>query len=217
MKIVIPLVADFDLTGTGASPSWQPLPWHPLTRVGGESTYQSQFKLAWSTNGIYGLASFEDRKLTCQHRENFGNLFLDDVLEVFLWPQESQPLYLEYELSPLNRELPILVPNDKGNFYGWLPWHYEGQRKTRTATHVRGGPAEPGAAVTGWSAEFFLPFALLKGLTQPPSIGDCWRANVYRIDYDQKQPTHWAWCADTGANFHQYKQFGTIEFGPQHR
>ena len=47
----------------------------------------------------------------------------------------------------------------------------------------------------------------------PPAAGSRWRANLYRIDYDAGPATHWAWCRDTGTNFHGYKEFGTILFG----
>ena len=215
MKMTIHLVDDFELTGTGSAATWQQLPWLTMTRVAGASSYATRFKLAWSATGIYCLADCEDRKLTCQDRQDFDNIFLDDVVEAFFWPSESWPLYFEYEISPLGKELPILVANNDGRFMGWRPWQYEGLRKTRTATHVRGGEAKPGAAVSGWSAEFFIPFALLKGLTEAPKMGDLWRGNVYRIDYDELPMSQWAWCPDTGGNFHRFQQFGTIEFGPR--
>jgi hypothetical protein len=47
-----------------------------------------------------------------------------DVFEAFVWPDERDPLYFEYEISPLGRELPILIPNLGGRFLGWRPWHY---------------------------------------------------------------------------------------------
>lgn len=215
MKMTIPLVDDFELTGTGSAAPWQELPWVTLTRVGGGSNYATRIKLAWSETGIYCLADCEDRKLSCQDRQDFDKIFLDDVVEAFFWPHESRPLYFEYEISPLGKELPILVPNIDGRFWGWLPWQYEGLRKTRTATHVRGGEAKPGAAVSGWSAEFFIPFALLKGMTDGPKMGDLWRGNVYRIDYDEPLVSQWAWCPDTGGDFHDFQRFGTIEFGPR--
>jgi hypothetical protein len=60
---------------------------------------------------------------------DFLDLWNEDVVEAFFWTDESNPIYFEYELSPLNYELPILVPNNKGKFLGWLPWHYEGIAK----------------------------------------------------------------------------------------
>ena len=53
------------------------------------------------------------------------------MFEVFLWPDERDPIYFEYEISPLGRELPILVPNLDGKFLGWRPWHYEGEPARR--------------------------------------------------------------------------------------
>ena len=117
-------------------------------------------------------------------------------------------MYFEYELSPLNFELPILVPNIKGNFLGWRPWHYEGSRKTRHATHI----SKKGEAITSWTAEFFIPYALLKPMTNvPPQKGTRWRANFYRIDYDKDIVT-WQWQLVQNENFHDYERFGAIEF-----
>ena len=84
------------------------------------------------------------------------------VLIVFLQPVRERPLYLEYEISPLNYELPILVPNHHGEFHGWLPWHYAGGRRVRHETCVRGGPRVPGAAVQGWTSEMFIPFGEIR-------------------------------------------------------
>ena len=141
------------------------------------------------------------------------DLYREDVVEIFLWPDESQPLYFEYEISPLGVELPILVANHEGQFHGWLPWHYTGPRAVRRATSVRGGPKAAGASVEGWTAEFFVPFALFMGMGNiPPTRGSRWRANLYRIDHDQAPFSQWAWCPDTGPTFHRYSAFGTFLF-----
>ena len=42
-----------------------------------------------------------------------------------------------------------------------------------------------GGSVSGWMAEFFIPYKLLVPLNNvPPVSGTKWRANMYRIDYD---------------------------------
>ena len=140
--------------------------------------------------------------MTATMKEDNLDLYEEDVVEVFLWTGEDFPVYFEYEISPLNYELPIMVPNNKGHFFGWLPWHYEGERKTRHATSV---------SDKGWMAEFFIPFKLLSPLPQvPPKPGTEWRANMYRIDYDQGQ-TLFSWQKTT-RTFHEYNQFGTFIF-----
>jgi hypothetical protein len=135
-------------------------------------------------------------------------------VEIFLWPDESHPLYFEYEISPLGVELPILVPNRDGKFFGWRPWHYGDERLVRRATSVRGGEKLPLARIEEWTAEFFIPFALLIAVIPGiPKPGCRWRANMYRIDYDDGQPSHWAWCPDTRTTFHDFRHFGTFLFG----
>jgi hypothetical protein len=122
-------------------------------------------------------------------------------------------VYLEYELSPLGVELPLLVSNSGGAFMGWSPWQYTGDRRIRRATAVRGGTKAPGAAVIGWSAEFFIPFRLLTGLRNvPPAPGTQWRANFYRIDYDKSEQTLFAWATGINNSFHDLRQFGAITF-----
>lgn len=207
-------VEDFQVTGDGSSPAWQNADWQPMTRVGsGKASYTTKAKMLWSQTGIYFLVECEDRKLTCTMTQDFDDLFREDVVEVFLWPDEASPVYFEYEISPLNVELPIMVANHKGTFHGWLPWHYIGPRRTRHTTSVQGGNCEPGAEVTAWTTEFFIPFELLSGLgNTPPQAGTRWRANIYRIDYDSGEGSHWAWHPETGARFHNYAQFGVLEF-----
>jgi hypothetical protein len=215
MTLILPHVGDFEIDGLGRAPAWQKAQWQDLARTGaGPSAYRTRLKALWSDAGIYLLFDCEDRRLTCTITEHMGDLFLEDVVEAFFWPDEGQIVYFEYELSPLGFELPILVANSGSRFHGWLPWHFTGPRRTRFAVGVRGGPQAPGAAVEGWTAEVFLPFALMTGLgNTPPEAGRTWRANFYRIDYDAAPASHWAWHEIAGGNFHDYRNFGTIRFG----
>jgi hypothetical protein len=108
--------------------------------------------------------------------------------------------------------LPIMVPNNDGKFLGWLPWHYEGNRKIRKATTAIGGEVKSGAEVKGWRAEIFIPYELLNPLrNMPPKAGTRWRANFYRMDYDDDKHTGWDWSR-VGSSFHEYQKFGTLVF-----
>jgi len=215
MEMTIAKADDFEVTGDGTAVAWKRAEWQKLNLVGKTKTgYATRGKVLYSETGLYFLFDNEDRKLTCTMFQDCQDIYREDVIEVFLWPDERQELYFEYEISPLAVELPILVPNHKGEFMGWRPWHYEGLRQTRRATSVRGGPRTPMATVEGWMAEFFIPFALLRGLgNTPPTPGVRWRANLYRIDYDGGSAVQWAWCGKTGVNFHDFRNFGTIVFG----
>ena len=214
MEATVARTPDFELTGSGTAPEWDAAEWLPLTPVEGAAPYTTRAKALWSATGLYFLFDCPDHRLTCSMADDFDDIYNEDVVEVFLWPDEGQVLYFEYEISPLGVELPILVPNREGVFMGWRPWHYEGERRVRRATAVRGGGKAPMAEVEGWTAECFIPFALFKGLGNvPPRPGVRWRANLYRIDYDELPATHWAWSPASGANFHNVRGFGTLLFG----
>lgn len=205
--LVIKKTPNFDISGSGRASEWQSTDWITLEKRRGEADYITRAKLLYSESGIYCLFSCRDEKITATLKEDFSNLWTEDVVEIFFWPDESVPIYFEYELSPLNYELAILVPNMDGKFLGWRPWQYEGARKTRHATRILKDKDRP----TEWIAEFFIPFSLLQPLRNvPPEKGDQWRMNMYRIDYD-KEYTSWSW-KPVQKNFHDYENFGVIKF-----
>jgi hypothetical protein len=211
-SITIKKCSDFTVTGDGSSSAWKNTEWISIIqRTPNNITYSTKVKVLYSETGIYFLFDCEDKKLTVSLQDDNLDLYNEDVVELFLWTQEDFPVYFEYELSPLNYELPIIIPNYNGNFFGWLPWHYEDDRKTRHATSTRGGEKESGSNVSAWTAEIFIPFKLLTPLRQvPPQSGTKWRANLYRIDYDQGA-TYFSW-QPVSTNFHDYKNFGTFIF-----
>jgi hypothetical protein len=204
---------DFEITGKGDAAAWGATQWTTLAkRPGPGPARRTRVKALYSPTGLYFLMEAADRRLTATMREDFLDLWNEDVLEVFLWPDEQHPLYFEYEISPLGYELPILVPNFGGDFLGWRPWHYEGDRLVRKAVTIDGGPQQSGAAIDGWTAEFFIPYELLKPLQNvPPRPGSRWRANFYRMDYDDGQASGWDW-ARVGPSFHEYEKFGVFVF-----
>ena len=211
-SIVIKKCQDFKITGDGSSDTWKNTEWIDIVHQGPDpSGYRTKARVLYSETGIYFLFDCEDKKLTASLMGDFLNLFTEDVVEVFLWTDESFPVYFEYELSPLDYELPIIIPNYNGKFYGWQPWHYEGDRRTRHATSTLGGEKLSGGIVSGWRAEFFIPYKLLVPLNQvPPVSGTKWRVNMYRIDYDNAT-THFAW-QEISKSFHEYNNFGTFIF-----
>ncbi|WP_337040350.1 carbohydrate-binding family 9-like protein [Emticicia sp. 17c] len=200
--------ADFEPNGKGTSIEWEKTQWVSLPqRRNDGKVYTTNAKVLYSDTGIYFLFDCQDSLITSTLKADFTNLYLEDVVEVFLWTDETNPIYFEYELSPYNYELPILVPNMKGNFLGWLPWHYEGDRRTKHAAIIESN----GKQVTGWKAEFYIPYVLLKPLNNvPPKKGTQWRANMYRLDYD-KRTSAWSWQL-TRTNFHDFEKFGTFIF-----
>jgi hypothetical protein len=211
-SLIIKKCKDFEITGTESADAWNSTDWVNLVQQRSDYPgYQTKAKVLYSDTGIYFLFNCADEKLTTTMKADNLDLWTEDVVEVFLWTDETFPVYFEYELSPMNYELPIMVPNYKGTFLGWLPWHYEGDRRTRHATSVTGGEKKSGSSVSAWIAELFIPFKLLAPLNNvPPVSGTKWRANMYRIDHDHDRLS-FVWQKVT-TNFHDYNHFGTFIF-----
>jgi Carbohydrate family 9 binding domain-like len=210
--IIVKKTKDFELTGDGKDKSWEATSWVTLPQWGGTPALETKIKALYSDKGIYFLFYCQDEVLTSSNRADFDKLWEEDVVEVFLWPDTTETVYFEYELSPFNSELPILVPNLHGKFLGWRPWQYEGERKTRHLTKIEGGSRAKGSKIKGWYAEFFIPYALLEPLGNvPPRDGTEWRANMYRVDYDHPPDSEWSW-KKPGDSYHNFRKFGKLVF-----
>lgn len=215
-SIHVKKTSDFDITGSGDNENWEKADWITLkqrTNHDGSEEMDSKFKILYSDSGIYLLYSSKDEILNASVEEDFAELWHEDVVEAFFWPDQQEKTYFEYELSPLNYELPILVSQKSGDTVHWIPFEYsykEG-RKTHHKTMILGGEKEFQAEISGWLGEIFIPFRLLIPLDAvPPASGSQWKANFYRVDIDHGD-TYWSW-QPFDETFHDLKQYGTIIF-----
>lgn len=207
---------DFEITGKGSSKNWNTteeiiLRQDPITD--NQKYLSTSVKLLYSGTGMYFLFQCEDKILSATMKSDYLNLWEEDVVEIFLWPDENKPVYFEYELSPLNYELPLVISHSPKGLRRWRPFQLsdEDHEMTSHQTYVEQGKKEPGASISAWRAEFFINYELLRIIGCPPPVsGTQWRANFYRIDYDTEQ-TLWSWQT-TKNSFHELDTFGTIHF-----
>ncbi|HLA54146.1 MAG TPA: carbohydrate-binding family 9-like protein [Flavitalea sp.] len=209
----IPKTSDFELKGDTSSAAWQMAKWTNVSPYpSSPNKYKTRSKLLYSETGIYVLFVCEDQRLTNTMQSDMLDLWNEDVVEIFIQPDPQKPDYFEYEISPLDYELPLLIyNNEKLQLNSWLPFHYEGKRKTRHKTQIIGGKKQGSSTVKGWIAEVFIPYEILKPImAKQPESGTQWKGNIFRLDYD-KPNSSWSWQPTTG-NFHQYDRFGTFNF-----
>src|SRR5690554_3385085 len=96
---------DFEITGAGNAVNWESTEWINIPqRRERPEMYETKAKVLYSETGLYFLFNCQDKKLNATITEDFADLWYEDVVEVFLWPDEDFPVYFEYELSPLNYE-----------------------------------------------------------------------------------------------------------------
>lgn len=110
--IVVRKTPDFELINAGNESEWKSTSFVVLPqRKKSGVLYETKMKILYSDLGIYCLYECEDNKITAFLKEDFSDIYNEDVVEAFFWTMESSPIYFEYELSPNNVELPIIVPN----------------------------------------------------------------------------------------------------------
>jgi hypothetical protein len=207
---VINSTSDFAISGNGSAGNWKKTEWLSLQpykkRVG--TSYTTRLKALYSSKGIYFLFECSDSIITSTMNADFMDLWKEDVVEVFLHTDTTLPSYFEYEVSPRNFELPLLIANVNGELRRWMPFYYEQNRKVVHKTSIE----KKGDSVIGWTAEFFIPYTLLSPLKNNiPKKGMRWRANFYRVDYDGDEYASWLW-KPIRQNFHDWERFGVIEF-----
>ncbi len=204
---------DFNLTGTGDNTEWTRAEWNYLTKLdSGGKSYTSKFKILYSEKGIYVLFYGDDDKISTQFDKDFGDLFKGDVFEVFFHTDPKTPIYLEYEVNQLNKELVLLVPSINGKAYGWIPWQYKKNRRIKKRINVVGEKKIANGAIISWTAELFFPYVLFNPLNNvPPASGTFWNANFYRLDYDTGKMIKWAW-GPVQNSFHELERFRVVKF-----
>ena len=106
-RVIVKSTKDFELRGDGSHQAWKVAKWQALQlRAEASANLRTRFKTLYSRTGIYFLFDGQDERLTATLKDDFENLWTEDVFEVFLWTDERYPVYFEYEISPLNKELP---------------------------------------------------------------------------------------------------------------
>ncbi|HRH61644.1 MAG TPA: carbohydrate-binding family 9-like protein, partial [Chitinophagaceae bacterium] len=103
---------DFVITGDGSNTNWQAAEWNIITQRNkkilaqnnwdvsllpdNDIHYKTEFKILYSDSGIYCLFRCEDSIVTATHKADFTELYNEDVVEVFLQPDTTAPVYFEY-------------------------------------------------------------------------------------------------------------------------
>lgn len=204
---------DFALSGGGISNNWKATSWVDIEqRTHHNLKMKTKVKVLYSDKGIYFLFFNRDKELNATITENGKNLWTEDVVEVFLWPDDTKKTYFEYELSPLNYDLPLMIMNLDGKLHRWQAWYHEDDREIVHKTSIQGGTKKSGAFIESWTAEFFIPYTLLSPIVEkPPVPGNTWRVNFNRMDYMNEKEIYWSW-QDLPGSFHDINRFGTMIF-----
>jgi hypothetical protein len=214
--LIVPKSDDFTVTGKGDNAAWNKAAWNSLTRLdSGGRNYESKFKILYSNTGIYVLFSGEDDKITTKDYNDFEAIYNGDVFEVFFHPNPKTPVYFEYEINALRKELILMLSRSEKQLFSWAPKYpsAEEQRPIKRMVDVAGEKIEVDASIKSWAAEVFLPYSILGLLPGvPPTTGTTWYANFCRLDYDNGKMVKYSYSPRIQTSFHELDKFLSIKF-----
>lgn len=165
---------------------------------GKEGKKKTIFCAAYNDNGITFRFECEDDDIYADITEFNGNLFKQDVVEVFVSTDGDLAKYTEIEVSPLENILQLKVENR--NLKGKIKTKYlQEDLIKRKVTMTK----------SGWDCEFFVPFSVFGS----NDISRPWKFNAYRIDRAGKRRfDHYALNPTFKPKFHRPKYFIDLEF-----
>ncbi len=164
-------------------------------------------RLLWNPKALYVAMEAEDDHLQSRFKNHDDTLWKEDVFEIFLDPKGDGKHYYEIQVSPAGVVFDSYLPAYRKNRNDW-------------SSGVQVKVARDGSLNNrlnvdkGWRAELAIPFAALdRGGDRPPSAGDKWRANFFRVDVTRRKPVYSAWSPPLRGDFHALKKFGDLVFG----
>ena len=179
----------------------------PLGGASPTASVRLPLQMLYSNTGLY---SSEPRIAgDRQHRQDFMDLGRRIVL-VFLWT-DRHPVYLEYDISPLNQRLQSSSPISAA-IPRLRPWHTSASSRERR--RARRGPKESRRSIQGWrpNSSCRTTAAPLQNVPPSPAPGG---GPTLPHGSRRWQATHGTGAV--GPSFHEYEKFGDLFRGALNR
>jgi hypothetical protein len=210
-----------EIDGPWDKASWKDIPALEVSCYGQESSAhrpQTQCKLLYDRDFIYGIFRVNDRHVRCVHTGFQSEVYKDSCVEFFVQPDAAGG-YFNFEFNCGGALLASCVTDPTrvaGTVKEFIPLTPENDLQIKRC-HSLPPIVEP--EITGptiWFLGFSIPFAMLGKYTAIPAEtgGQVWRANFYKCGNETSHP-HWgSWSPIRELNFHRPVDFGEIQFIP---
>ncbi|MFM9874550.1 MAG: carbohydrate-binding family 9-like protein [Fimbriimonadaceae bacterium] len=173
------------LTGFASDPAWQAAPWiESWTEIRGTETCPTSIKakLMWDDEYLYLAAQMEEPHLWAFETEHDGDLWYDNVFELFLDPDGDGHNYFEWEINPLGVTLDLRM--DKPYICGGTRDDSLEIPGLELALLTDGAVNDPSTQATGWEFAAAIPWSTLTQIGHPgtaPQPGDIHRFNLMKM------------------------------------
>lgn len=186
----------------------------------GPSNARTTFRSLWAGDGLWLRFDIEDPSPWHTMTKRDEHLWEEEVVEIFIDTDGSGKHYGEYEINPANVLCDLDMAQGWPKVTGDITWDHKGLASAVEMRKASG--TDPG----GWTAILHLPwggFASLEPVREgrakaPPSAGDVWRVNLFRIERPggpsapAKDAIFAAWSPSGKTTFHYPPRFGYFRF-----
>ena len=207
-----PIVID----GRAEEPAWQQAqPIGPFRRpwdkqAPGPARTATEARLLWDDQFLYFFADLEDHDLFADILDPDGRTWLNDVFELFFWPDPQREPYYEFQVNAAGTKLDIYfarpgVPFEEARRDGTFAWE--------TAVVRRGTLVQRDDRDEGWSVEGRIPWSDFARTGGRPAPGATWRFALCRYDYTAGQAPELSTCAPLARpDFHRREDYAVLRF-----
>ena len=191
------------------------------TMTGGPAAAATEAKLLWDNRNLYIAFENADTDVWSTLTKRDEKLWTQEAVEVMLDANGDGKSYIELQVAPNGTIFDTYLPtyrkyedtlDPKRKQFDW-------NSKLKAAVKVDGTLNKRDDQDKGWTVEMALPLVDVNGLDKPgakvpPSVGDIWRLNLYRMDTPKdKGQLAAAWSPPMVGDFHKLDRFGEIVFG----
>ena len=150
--------------------------WHTL----GKPTERTTVRFCYDDAFLYAFYECDDKDLFTLYQARDAKVWESDCIELFLWPDEGNPIYYEFEVAPNNALFDArMVNTGSGGFQRWAQWNCD----VRTATQLEGTLNQWRDRDEGYTVEVAIPLAALREtIGDRPLEGQTWRFAAVRAD-----------------------------------
>jgi len=184
-----------------------------LTDTGSTPKLRTDVRALWDDTYLYVGFHSVDTDIWATMTGHDQPLWDEEVVEVFLDPGRIETAYFELVVNPLNVLTDVFVLNRGARkllFQPMREWECVG---VRHAVSVHGDPTSRTSRDHWWTVEFAIPFdQLVTAPHIPPSSGEVWKANFYRIERGRDATEYTAWSPTGEINYHHPECFGALVF-----
>jgi len=143
-------------------------------------TESTSVRFLFDDSNLYAFFDCADADIAVVHEGRDSFIWESDCVELFLWPDQTKPIYYEFEVSPNNDVFDgRFVNTGSGAFRRWAKWDCP----IRTAVQFRGTVNDWTDKDKGYSVELAIPLdALAESIGNKSLTDQAWKFAAVRVD-----------------------------------